>query len=1112
MILCNALFDQKLFRAGLSLALCCLLIGQECYALAPPSSFPSGPAVANFNYPDTAVISAAKELIEMIRADRARGKQTVLGLSAGHAARLFYREFYALAKAERPDFLANVNFFLLDEYDLPPKHPRSFRTFLNGALFEPFKIPEKNIHALSAYDAAKGERFTDDTLAEHLRDFQKQIQEAGGIDVAIVGLGTQGEIAFNPPGDVGALPAREVVLSRETRESRKEHFGDRMENVPERALTAGIEVLLRAKKLMLLALGEARKSPLSEMLEENSSPLLAHEGLTLYCDRNAMPMELTFAGKYRQAAYRRAVSLGFSFLYFTNKMRFFFLPIAGVVAYLVRPALLVPFFSGTVLFAGGTFSLWLLWHNYWLYRRNPFRDLAPRQSRVEGELRYEVQEDGKGNKFHIAIPDRPLDKSRPMIVFDHGREFELFTGSKSKINAFFYFLSRSDYDVRSFWGDTKQPESSFLSRIAKGHYLRPGKSVGDLSPLMSTDYADLARWPFFYLTRLKTLSEQLLARIPEMVAGKKIIPDAGFDEMVAVGSSTGARIRFIGAIKEHLKKDKDTGTWSLDNAKDPRMRGMIFVNAFFHPSREGNRWMRLQRKWFWDPLARYWGDKKTAYDEIDRAGDLSKIHERARLAAQHKDWPQVVWINTRMADSRLEPAPWAEYREKLNSAAGFSKASLLWDALCDLARRARVKWSAVLERGNIPFYYWVGSMFMDFRDTDGAVDSNLATGLDYYGKALDPDSISIVVDGIPHDCLDNELMQRLSFQLADLITDRVDLRNAVLTVTRKGAPVEEIKLAGRNPENPIRLNAKDITGLQLYVQQAKEPVRPEIEKMLMDQMLREGELPFSVKGWNSQPGESLRYLELFKGAVTRNAWPLTADVDALFTPGPPADVQEILDMLELLGAGEWVTATILMEVWLARGLLGETLVPEDEDHESWQRTLTSVRRRIEDRSKSRYAANQFSLMDLMEFQVEDRKFHKASRSLAAGMENPAAFSEVFRKIRRVWTGLGQDESTRKWIDSRENDFVQWVGSSGQAQSQAKQLLGIEREPGSRELWDQFLNGKKSAREVYRYFSGEMPGRILQMLVTLDLKIPLGQFQQSEALRMRLEPQPVDTAA
>jgi len=141
-------------------------------------------------------------------ADLVRTKpEAVLGFATGSSPVGLYKELIRLHNEEGLDF-SGVTTFNLDEYcGLAADHPQSYRTFMNDNLFNHINVPMERTHVPSG---------TDEDWRESCADYERQIEEAGGIDLQVLGIGSDGHIAFNEPGSSLGSRTRRVYLTKQT--------------------------------------------------------------------------------------------------------------------------------------------------------------------------------------------------------------------------------------------------------------------------------------------------------------------------------------------------------------------------------------------------------------------------------------------------------------------------------------------------------------------------------------------------------------------------------------------------------------------------------------------------------------------------------------------------------------------------------------------------------------------------------------------------------------------------------------------------------------------------------------------------------------------------------
>ncbi len=194
--------------------------------------------IVNDNYD-----SMSKEAARLV-ADRLRKKPNlVLGLATGSTPLGLYKELIRLHKDEGLDF-SKVTTFNLDEYvGLPPSHDQSYHYFMNENLFKYINIAPRFIHV------PQGMAKDVDAFCAW---YEKRIEENGGIDLQVLGIGANGHIAFNEPGSSLGSRTRIKTLTGTTRMDNARFFKTK-EEVPRYAITMGVGTIMDAKELLLLA-------------------------------------------------------------------------------------------------------------------------------------------------------------------------------------------------------------------------------------------------------------------------------------------------------------------------------------------------------------------------------------------------------------------------------------------------------------------------------------------------------------------------------------------------------------------------------------------------------------------------------------------------------------------------------------------------------------------------------------------------------------------------------------------------------------------------------------------------------------------------------------------
>lgn len=187
----------------------------------------------------------------------ANNKYSVLGLATGGTPLLLYEEFIKMVSSKDVD-LESITTFNLDEYvGLAPNHKASYSFYMNKHFFEPLGLNEDQCFVPNgvAHDIPKEcERYED------------LILEKGPIDLQVLGIGRDGHIGFNEPGSSLVSSTRIKTLTEETQKDNAQFF-DSNESVPKHVITMGIRTILSAKRIVLLAFGEAKADAVAKMVE-----------------------------------------------------------------------------------------------------------------------------------------------------------------------------------------------------------------------------------------------------------------------------------------------------------------------------------------------------------------------------------------------------------------------------------------------------------------------------------------------------------------------------------------------------------------------------------------------------------------------------------------------------------------------------------------------------------------------------------------------------------------------------------------------------------------------------------------------------------------------------
>jgi len=238
--------------------------------------------------------SQASQVAARIVARLVRSKpHTVLGFATGNTPLQLYKNLVRMHREEGLDF-RGVSTFNLDEYvGIPAAHPSSYHSYMWAHLFSQINIPHGQIHIPDG--------MTPDIPAV-CRKYEEAVKSAGGIDIQILGIGTNGHLGFNEPTSSLASRTRIKTLTDQTRLDAAAAFGGH-DNVPSHVLTMGIGTILDSRMCLLLAFGKKKARAIALAVEGPltasvpGSALQLHPRAVLVLDKDAAS-ELKMADYY----------------------------------------------------------------------------------------------------------------------------------------------------------------------------------------------------------------------------------------------------------------------------------------------------------------------------------------------------------------------------------------------------------------------------------------------------------------------------------------------------------------------------------------------------------------------------------------------------------------------------------------------------------------------------------------------------------------------------------------------------------------------------------------------------------------------------------------------
>ena len=196
----------------------------------------------------------------------------ILGLATGSTPLGLYKELVRMHRDEGLDF-SQVTTFNLDEYvGLMRDHEQSYHYFMHENLFKHINIPNQNIHIPSG---------TTENYEAFCSWYENRIVECGGIDLQILGIGSDGHIAFNEPSSSLGSRTRIKTLAKQTIDDNARFF-DSAEDVPIYAITMGVGTIMEAHKLLLLANGQSKAEAVAAAVEGPVTSMITASALQMH--------------------------------------------------------------------------------------------------------------------------------------------------------------------------------------------------------------------------------------------------------------------------------------------------------------------------------------------------------------------------------------------------------------------------------------------------------------------------------------------------------------------------------------------------------------------------------------------------------------------------------------------------------------------------------------------------------------------------------------------------------------------------------------------------------------------------------------------------------------
>lgn len=222
----------------------------------------------------------AQRIVDKIQA----APDAVLGLATGSTMKPVYACFHDLLKQHGSMDVSRLTTFNLDEYiGLGASHPQSYRYFMCQHLFDKLKLAKESVHM-------------PDGLARDsegvCQAYSAAIRAAGGLDMQLLGIGSNGHIGFNEPQTSFSSRTHIVALSEQTRIDNSRFF-DNQNEVPTHAITMGIQDILESREILLVVTGRHKAEIMAKLYYSDAdealpaSALKQHRNVTIVLDRDA---------------------------------------------------------------------------------------------------------------------------------------------------------------------------------------------------------------------------------------------------------------------------------------------------------------------------------------------------------------------------------------------------------------------------------------------------------------------------------------------------------------------------------------------------------------------------------------------------------------------------------------------------------------------------------------------------------------------------------------------------------------------------------------------------------------------------------------------------------
>lgn len=223
---------------------------------------------------------AAKMIVDGVK----ENPEIILGLATGSTPIGTYEEMIRYYEEEKVDY-SKVTTFNLDEYiGIDKNHEGSYHYYMKDNLFDHINIDLNNTNVPDGKSS---------DIKSYCKEYDEKIENAGGINIQLLGIGSNGHIGFNEPGDKLSAGTCVVELSESTIKDNEKHFNEN-EEVPREAITLGMAGILKADKIIMIINGKNKHETVKQLLAEDvittnlpASLLRLHKDATIIIDEEA---------------------------------------------------------------------------------------------------------------------------------------------------------------------------------------------------------------------------------------------------------------------------------------------------------------------------------------------------------------------------------------------------------------------------------------------------------------------------------------------------------------------------------------------------------------------------------------------------------------------------------------------------------------------------------------------------------------------------------------------------------------------------------------------------------------------------------------------------------